>query len=435
MIPPFQNTDKESCLMKKLRGIILAAAAVGGSVFAQAPAPSPRAVIKPSIVRLDPGAQQRFKAVLLETRLMGAQAPSNVKWTVNEIPGGNAEVGTIDASGLYKAPAKVPVPNEVSIRGEVAGAANRYVWGTVLVGSAEPSYKVVGGFSEEIGAKDSHLVEPHGISIDKQGNLLIADQKAGRVYRYSKQGKFLSEIGDGPGPEAGQFTEVRYAHVDSEGNIYTTDVKGDRPRLQVFSPEGKFLRIFAEKGMLPGRILRGHGLWFDSKGRLYTTDVDNMRVCVFEPSGKFVSCFGKDGPEVYDFNAPHGLYLDANDDVFVNSYYGPTKKFDSEGHYLFSFAHGDPPDGNIFFHSMTGDRRGNAYLTVRTKEGYNGAVQSNAGRKVSIAKYNNNGDFVCNMSMSVPEHTESWAFVDADGTIYSLFKSRKRAGVEILKQQ
>lgn len=411
----------------------LAAAALG--LHAQAPSPFHRATIKPSIARLAPQAQQKFKAVIQATRLMGAFAPAGVQWTVNEIPGGNAEVGTIDANGLYTAPAKVPVPNEVSIRGEVPGAANRFVWATVLIGAAEPSYKVVGGFNEEIGAKGSHLVEPHGISIDLQGRLLIADQRAGRVYRYTKDGKFIDEIGNGPGAEGGQFTEVRYAHVDAAGRIYTTDVKGDRPRLQVFSPEGKFLRIFAEKGQAPGLMLRGHGLWFDSRGRLYTTDVDNMRVNIYAPDGTFVSSFGKDGPEVYNFNAPHGLYLDANDDVLVNSYYGPTKKFDAEGHYLFSFAHGDPPEGSIFFHSLTGDRRGNVYLTVRTKAGYNGAVESNAGRKASIAKYNNNGDFVCNMSMTAAEHTESWAAVDADGTIYSLFKSKTRAGVEIMKQQ
>lgn len=421
--------------MNHLLKISTLVAVFAAATFGQAPTRYHRAVIKPSIVRLAPGAQQQFKAVILATRLMATQAPKSVKWTVNDIPGGNAQVGTINANGLYRAPATVPAPNEVSVRGEVEGSANRYVWSTVLVGGAEPEYKVVGGWSEDIGTKGAHLVEPHGISIDTQGNLLIVDQRAGRVFRYSKDGKFLAEIGNGPGSEAGQFTEPRYAHVDSAGNIYTTDVKGDRPRLQVFSPEGKFLRIFAEKGMQPGMMLRGHGLWFDSKGRLYATDVDNMRVSIFEPGGKFISTFGKDGPEAGDFNAPHGLYLDANDDVFVNSYYGPTKKFDSEGQYLFSFAHGDPPDGSVFFHSMTGDRRGNAYLTVRTKAGYGGAVESNAGRKVSIAKYNNNGDFVCNIRMSVPEHTESWAFVDADGTIYSLFKSKTKAGVEILKQK
>ncbi len=400
---------------------------------AEAVTPFHRAVIKPSLVRLQPGQEQKFKVVILATRLMAAAAPAGVRWSVNNIPGGNAELGTIDAQGLYRAPAKTPVPYEVHICGEVTGSANRFVWGTVLLGDPSPAYKIIGTWGEATGP-DSRLKEPHGISIDRQGNLLIADQGAGRIFRYSKDGKFLAEIGKGRGSEDGQFTEPRYATVDSAGNIFVTDLKGDRPRLQVFDPQGNFLRIFAEKGMKDGMILRGHGLWFDSKGRLFATDVDNMRVIVFEPSGKPLFHWGKDGPDPGDFNAPHGLYLDANDDVFVNGYYGPTLKFTSDGHFLFWFAHGDPPDGSVYFHSMTGDRWGNAYLTVRTKAGYGGAFESNQGRKVSIAKYNNNGDFICNLSLSVPEHTESWCAVDQDGTIYALYKSKAKAGVEIFRQ-
>ena len=398
------------------------------------PTPFHRATISPSLVRLAPGSQQKFKVVIAATRLMAAAEPKSVKWSVDNIPGGNAELGTIDAKGLYKAPVKAPIPHEVHICGEVEGSANKYVWGTVLVGNPSPAYKVVGGWSEVSDAK-SRLQAPHGISIDNSGDLLITDQKAGRVFRYTKDGKFVGEIGKGQGSDEGQFTEPRYARMNREGNIYVTDVKGDRPRLQVFDSEGRFLRIFAEKGLQPGQMLRGHGLWFDTQGRLYATDVDNQRVCVFEASETLVSCFGKDGPNPGDFNAPHGLYLDPNDDVFVNGYYGPTQKFTRDGHYLFSFAHGDPPDGSVYFHSMTGDKWGNAYLTVRTKAGYGGAMESNVGRKTSIAKYNNNGDFICNMSMSTPEHTETWATVDEDGTVYSLFKSKTRAGVEVLKQQ
>jgi hypothetical protein len=38
-----------------------------------------------------------------------------VTWSVNSIPGGNATVGTIDAKGLYRAPATVPNPNLLKV--------------------------------------------------------------------------------------------------------------------------------------------------------------------------------------------------------------------------------------------------------------------------------------------------------------------------------
>jgi hypothetical protein len=156
------------------------------------------ALIKPSMVRLQPGNEQKFKVVIMATRLMSAAAPQSVKWSVNDIPGGNAELGTIDAQGLYRAPAKAPVPFEVHVCGEVQGSANRYVWGTVLLSNPAPAYKMIGTWGETT-ESDGRLKAPHGISIDLQGNLLLADQSAGRIFRYSKDGKFLAEIGRGQG--------------------------------------------------------------------------------------------------------------------------------------------------------------------------------------------------------------------------------------------
>jgi sugar lactone lactonase YvrE len=415
------------------KALLIAVSLLVPAMAADQPAPWPRrAIIKPSLVRLAPGAEQRFKTVLSTARLMAATPPKSVRWSVNDIPGGNAEVGTIDEFGMYRAPAKIPVPNEVHICAVVEGAVNPHLWATALLGRPGTSYKIVNSFSEpESGGR---LKGPHGISVDGD-SLLIADQTAGRVFRYSKDGKFLAEIGSGQGADSGQFTEPRFALADKDGNIFVTDLKGDRPRLQVFNRQGTLVRIFAEKGMQPGMILRGHGLAFDPQGRLFTTDVDNQRICAFSKTGEFLFCWGKEGPNLGQFNAPHGLYLDANGDVFVNGYYGPTQKFSPNGDYLLGFAFGDPPDGSVYYHSLTGDRWGNIFVTVRTKAGYNGALESNRGKKVSIEKYNNNGDFICNMSLSVPEHTESWATVDDDGTVYALFKGRTSSGVEIFRQQ
>jgi hypothetical protein len=38
-----------------------------------------------------------------------------VDWTVNGIGGGNSTVGTIDTTGLYTAPASVPIPATVAV--------------------------------------------------------------------------------------------------------------------------------------------------------------------------------------------------------------------------------------------------------------------------------------------------------------------------------
>ncbi|MGE3313052.1 MAG: DUF1800 family protein [Limisphaerales bacterium] len=53
------------------------------------------------------------------TRQFGAYvpiSPNSIVWLINEIPGGNATLGTISASGRYTAPAVAPVQNVITIK-------------------------------------------------------------------------------------------------------------------------------------------------------------------------------------------------------------------------------------------------------------------------------------------------------------------------------
>ena len=70
---------------------------------------------------------------------------------VNGVPGGNAELGTVDNNGLYTAPAIVPVPNTVIIT-SVASNYPSYPPGSVALGVLNP-IPIIGtvtpaGFSE-----------------------------------------------------------------------------------------------------------------------------------------------------------------------------------------------------------------------------------------------------------------------------------------------
>lgn len=374
-----------------------------------------RAIIKPSLVRLKPGQQQKFKVVMLAAYLRPAYVPEKVKWSVNDILGGSKKLGTIDATGLYTAPAKAPKPHEIHVCAEVEGANNHYLWATILIGNPDPFYKLAHVWSEP---KHSprYLNDPHGIALDKDGNILIADQGASQVMRFTPQGKFLGYIGSGSGGETGMFTEPRVVLTDSNGRIWVSDSKADEPRIQAFTSDGKFTRTFAHKGVLPGQLLRAHGMAFDSRGRLFVVDVDNFRVNVYSQSGQFLYSWGKPGLQLGEFNAPHGLIVDPSDDVFVSNFYGPTQKFDPNGNLLFAFAYADPPDGPVGFHSISGDRWGNVYMTLSS----------------GIVKYNNNGDYITARTLA---SGPSWIAVDDDGIVYCLFKGENRMGVQVFAPQ
>lgn len=388
-----------------------------------------RARIAPSVVHLVPSQEQRFKAVMQQTRLKGAAAAQNVTWSVDDIPGGDDRVGHIAADGLYTAPAQTPKPREVHICAEVLDSVNHHLWATVLFEGEGTAYESVSQWSESI-AQPVHLKDPHCLALDHAGNLLIADFDGSRVHRFTPEGTYLGDLGLGTGETPGYVIKPRVIQVDHEGNIFVSDQKKDQPRIQVFSSDGQFLRIFGDKGIGPGQLLRAHGLAFDSEHRLYVVDVDAMRINVYDPSGVFLRTWGHDGPGWGEFNAPHGIAIDANDDVFVVGYYGPCQKFTPDGKLLRVFAEPDPPDSAVYFHSICVDRWGNVYLTVRGVGGYGGAIEDTQGNHVSIMKYNNNGDYAASLTLNVKAHAENWATVDKDGNVYTIFVGNERMGVE-----
>jgi uncharacterized protein (DUF1800 family) len=69
------------------------------------------------LVSVNPAADTvAFSSTRQFTATVSGAANSAVTWTVNDIPGGNAAVGTINATGLYTAPAALPASNPVTVK-------------------------------------------------------------------------------------------------------------------------------------------------------------------------------------------------------------------------------------------------------------------------------------------------------------------------------
>lgn len=390
----------------------------------------PRGSIHPSIVTLEPGAAQWFKVIRGATRLGSAEWIEEVAWSVNNIPGGNAELGTIAADGTYTAPSKVPVPREVHICAKAEGVANPLLFATVLFEAEGEPYALVKSFGEDR-ETSAHFVDPHCIALDEDGNILVADYQGSMVNRFTPDGEYLGIIGDGEGEGPGQVKLPRVVLAGPDGRIYVSDQKSAEPRIQIFTPEGKFIRIFAPKGTGAGHILRAHGMGFDAKKELYVVDVDNMRVSAFTQDGEFLKTWGSDGHLTDQFNAPHGLVVDPNGDIFISDYYGTCRKFTGDGDFLFSFAHADPPEGAVYIHSAGGNAYGDVYLMVRGVRGYGGKIERREDEVPSIMKFNNNGDHVADITLLVSGHKENWATVDQEGRVYAVYESNEKFGVQI----
>jgi len=401
-------------------------------LFAQSSQNLGRASIHPSIVKLKPGKQQKFKIIKMARPLRPARLAEKVKWSVNNIPGGDREVGYINTEGVYTAPPKVPTPHEIHIIGIVEGVRNRQLFASVLMAPEKPLYKMIYEYTEQIGNSE-HFTNPHCIAVDKDGNLLIADYDGSRLLRFSQDGKYLGDLGLGIGEEPGQIYLPRVVIADKNGDIFVSDLKKYGPRIQVFSHEGKFLRAFAEKGNGPGEILRAHGMDFDSMDRLFVVDADASRINIYTREGEFVNSWGRDGPYREDFNSAHGIVVDPNDDVFVAEYYGSIKKYDKDGTLLKIVVESNPPEGSVYVHSLADDKWGNVYAMVRGSRGYGGEVEVTKGKVVSMQKYNNNGDFIGMLSLEVKAHAENWVYIDENDRLYFIYRGKDKMGFEIFE--
>ena len=276
---------------------------LGFDIQAQPKPEFKRAIIYPTLIELNPLEKQNFSVTMLPTRLQHSYIPDDVKWYVNDIPGGNDTYGIIDQDGNYTAPAVVPSPPEINIVARVEKATNKYLWATVLLG--EPAYTLVDEFSES-GDNREYFVSTHSVTLDIDGNLLITDEESDRVFRMTTDGEYLGDVGSYADHRA-NFIIPRIAVSDTSGNTFVLDEKADSRRIQVFSAEEKLINEFGEKGTGSGHILRGHGLVINSDQNIFVTDIDNMRVNAYSSDGRFLYDFGKDGLEPQNFNAPHGL--------------------------------------------------------------------------------------------------------------------------------
>jgi len=154
--------------------------------------------------------------------------------------------------------------------------------------------------------------KPEGLSVDRDGNIVIADTHYSRMMRYSPEGKRLAVWGSyGTGP--GQFIYPMGVDVDRNGCIYVCEY-GEQDRVQVFSPEGRFLRAWGSHGGGPGGFRRASGLALDSQGNVYVADACNHRIQCFAPDGKLLRAWGRPGVGPGELKYPYDVAVASEGD-------------------------------------------------------------------------------------------------------------------------
>jgi streptogramin lyase len=182
------------------------------------------------------------------------------------------------------------------------------------------------------------LVFPHGIHVDRDGNVWVTDgqdnapassgattsaadrlgplpgaTKGHQVFKFSRDGKLLMTLGKPGGAAAPEyFYQPNDVVTAPNGDIFVSEGHGGaNSRILKFAKDGKLIAVIGKKGTAPGEFDQPHALAFDSKGRLFVGDRSNNRIQILDQQGTFIE-------EWKQFSRPSGIYIDKNDIIYVS---------------------------------------------------------------------------------------------------------------------
>ncbi len=176
---------------------------------------------------------------------------------------------------------------------------------------------------------------PSGLSIDRDGNLLVSDSHYNCLRIYTPDGKELRKIGGESGTGPGQLGYVSDAVQDEDGFFYIAEF-GENQRISKFDLNGDFVKCWGEPGSEPGQFARVRALTFrpnDPDKLLYTADACNHRIQVFTRDGELKACWGTAGSAPGELSYPYDLAFSPKGDVLYVVEYGNhrVQKFTPDG--------------------------------------------------------------------------------------------------------
>jgi hypothetical protein len=168
---------------------------------------------------------------------------------------------------------------------------------------------------------------PTNLAISPSGELFVSDGYGNaRIHKFSPEGQLLLSWGE-PGSGPGQFHIPHGIAVDREGIVYVAD--RENSRIQLFSPDGNYLMSWTD-------LARPCQVFIDVNGDVYVAelgyragmwpgtvapsdDATGGRISIFDRHGELIARWGggENPCEPGDFFAPHDIWVDARGDIYL----------------------------------------------------------------------------------------------------------------------
>lgn len=189
----------------------------------------------------------------------------------------------------------------------------------------EPHYQRVNHFTPDgrlvaqwgrRGTNAGELTLPRAVAIDRKNNVIVSEYTlVDRVQKFSARGERSLAAWGAPGLGPAQFNRAESVCVDAQDNIYVAD--SCNHRIQVFSPEGKFLREHGRAGEDVGELSYPYDIQVDEQGRQYVCEFGNSRIQVFDRDNRSLEIIGESGSLPGEFANPWSIALDREGNLYV----------------------------------------------------------------------------------------------------------------------
>lgn len=194
---------------------------------------------------------------------------------------------------------------------------------------------------------------PNDVTFLQDDVVAVSDRDNQRVQLFSAQGKFIKVIGQGK-------IKPRRVTRTREGHIALTDSKDNC--VKIYDTTGHLVASWGKK-RFKCVFKAPCGIAVNSRGQFIVSDMERHTVTIHQADGKTVKYLGGNGHQG-DFQSPSYIFVNDKDDIFVSDNCSHhVKVFDKDGNFLSQFSKFDTEESHLKYpNGVCTDELGNIFV-------------------------------------------------------------------------
>lgn len=154
---------------------------------------------------------------------------------------------------------------------------------------------------------------PYRLAVDRRGNIFVSSNHYPGVLVLNNRGTLIDILAP---EEKGKKATLTNVTVDEAGRIYL--VSEDAGHVYIYDRNRKIIASFGEKGGSTGKLSRPRSIAIDSSnGNMFVVDYMRHSITIYSSSGSYIQEFGGLGWGAGWFQHPNDIAIDRKGRIFI----------------------------------------------------------------------------------------------------------------------